>query len=92
MTETSDNKAVVLRHLEEAVSQRRPELWSELMADDFVIHHPLVGPGCRGQEVIVRVAGVSVVGGAVFGFGAGRVDAAVAGGWGGRGGVVQAAV
>ncbi len=39
------NKAVVLRHLEEAISKNRPELWDELMADDFTLHHPMVAPG-----------------------------------------------
>lgn len=50
MSETRDNKAVVRRHLEQAINQRRPELWSELMADDFVLHHPLLGPGGSAYE------------------------------------------
>ena len=45
MTTASDNKAIVLQHLEEAVNQRQPEIWAEIMADDFVLHHPLVQPG-----------------------------------------------
>ncbi len=45
MSDLDENKAVVRRHLEEAISQNRPELWDEIMADDFTLHHPLVGPG-----------------------------------------------
>jgi predicted ester cyclase len=45
MTQLSDNKAIVRRHLEEAVSGKRPELWNEIMAEDFVLHHPLLQAG-----------------------------------------------
>ena len=45
MSELQENKALVRRHLEEAVNQRRPELWNDVMAEDFVLHHPLVEPG-----------------------------------------------
>lgn len=45
MSELDDNKDLVRRHLEEAVSQGRPEVWSDIMAEDFVVHHPLVEPG-----------------------------------------------
>jgi hypothetical protein len=41
----SANKEVVRRHLEEAINQQKPELWSELMSEEFVLHHPLVAPG-----------------------------------------------
>lgn len=45
MSELQDNKALVRRHLEEAVNQCRPEVWNDVMAEDFVLHHPLVEPG-----------------------------------------------
>ncbi len=45
VSELQDNKALVRRHLEEAVSQRRPEVWNDVMAEGFVVHHPLVEPG-----------------------------------------------
>jgi predicted ester cyclase len=48
VTALEDHKAVVRRHLEEAVSGRRPELWDELMAEGFVLHHPQVRPGRAG--------------------------------------------
>jgi predicted ester cyclase len=41
MSDTSANKAVVRRHLEEAVNLKRPELWDEIMSEDFTLHHPL---------------------------------------------------
>lgn len=45
MSELHENKALVRRHLEEAVNQRRPDVWNDVMAEDFVLHHPLVEPG-----------------------------------------------
>ncbi len=45
MSELQKNKALVRRHLEEAVNQCRPEVWNDVMAEDFVLHHPLVEPG-----------------------------------------------
>jgi steroid delta-isomerase-like uncharacterized protein len=45
MSELQDNKALVRRHLEEAINQRRPEVWDDVMAEGFVLHHPLVEPG-----------------------------------------------
>ena len=45
MTGTDANREVVRRHIEEAVNARHPELWAELMAEDFELHHPLVAPG-----------------------------------------------
>jgi steroid delta-isomerase-like uncharacterized protein len=45
MDQVSANKEVVRRHLEEAINQQKPELWSELMSEEFVLHHPLVAPG-----------------------------------------------
>ena len=45
MTRVDDNKATVRRHLEEALSGRHPELWNEIMAEDFVLHHPLMPAG-----------------------------------------------
>ena len=45
MSASQDNKALVRRHLEEAVNQGRPEVWIDVMAEDFVLHHPLVEPG-----------------------------------------------
>jgi steroid delta-isomerase-like uncharacterized protein len=45
MSELDENKALVRRHLEEAVNLGRPEVWVDIMAEDFVIHHPLVEPG-----------------------------------------------
>ena len=38
-------KDVVRRHLLEAITLKRPELWNELMSESFVLHHPLVAPG-----------------------------------------------
>lgn len=32
-------KAVVRRHLTEAISANRPELWDELLHPDYVVHH-----------------------------------------------------
>ena len=48
MSALDDNRALVLRHLEEAVNLDRPELWNDIMAEDFIIHHPLVEPGRAG--------------------------------------------
>jgi len=48
MSALDENKALVRRHLEEAVNLDRPEVWSDIMAEDFIIHHPLVEPGRAG--------------------------------------------
>jgi len=45
MSMLDENKTLVRRHLEEAVNLGRPEVWSDIMAEDFVLHHPLVAPG-----------------------------------------------
>ena len=50
---TDRNKAAVRRHLEEAVSQKQPKVWDEVMTADFVIHHPLVAPGRAGYAAAV---------------------------------------
>jgi hypothetical protein len=46
----SPNKAIVRRHLEEAVNQQRPELWDELVAEDNVAHNPCALPGRAGYR------------------------------------------
>lgn len=45
MSLQDDNKALVRRHLEEAISRNHPELWDEIMEEGFVLHHPMVQPG-----------------------------------------------
>jgi steroid delta-isomerase-like uncharacterized protein len=45
MSALDENKALVRRHLEEAVNLGRPEVWVDIMAEDFLLHHPLVEPG-----------------------------------------------
>jgi steroid delta-isomerase-like uncharacterized protein len=56
MSAEEENKAVVRRHLEQAVSQGRHEVWDEIMAEDFVLHHPMVPPGraayARSVEIL----------------------------------------
>ena len=42
---THANKAIVRRHLEDALNGRRPELWHDITREDFVLHHPLVQAG-----------------------------------------------
>ena len=39
------NKTLVMRHFLEAVGQRKPEVWLEILHPDYVIHHPWVTPG-----------------------------------------------
>lgn len=48
MSALDENKALVRRHLEEAVNLDRPEVWNDIMAEDFIIHHRLVEPGRAG--------------------------------------------
>lgn len=50
MADLERNKEVVRRHLEEGVTRRRAQIWSELMTDEFTLHHPLVQPGREGYE------------------------------------------
>lgn len=50
MSALEENKALVRRHLEEAVNLGRPEVWSDIMAEDFLLHHPLVEPGSSSYE------------------------------------------
>jgi steroid delta-isomerase-like uncharacterized protein len=45
MSALDENKALVRRHLEEGVNLGRPEVWVDIMAEDFLLHHPLVEPG-----------------------------------------------
>lgn len=45
MTDIAGNKTLVRRHLSEAVNEKRPDLWHELLAEDFYLHHPLLTPG-----------------------------------------------
>jgi predicted ester cyclase len=52
---TEHNKALVRRHLEEAVSSRRPDVWADVMAHDFVLHHPDVAAGRDGYHAAVAV-------------------------------------
>jgi predicted ester cyclase len=54
MDVSARNKQVVRRHLEDAVSNQHPEVWDEIMADDFVLHHPAVEPGRGGYHAAVR--------------------------------------
>jgi steroid delta-isomerase-like uncharacterized protein len=49
------NKQLVRRHLEDALSNKRPEVWAEIMADDFVLHHPGVGHGRDGYRAAVAL-------------------------------------
>jgi predicted ester cyclase len=51
----SENKALVRRHLEEAVSGARSELWDEIMAEDFHLHHPSLKPGRANYMASVDV-------------------------------------
>ena len=55
MTQLDDNKAIVRRHLEEAVGGRKPEIWNEIMAEDFVLHHPLVQAGRSNYAAAVAM-------------------------------------
>jgi steroid delta-isomerase-like uncharacterized protein len=49
------NKAIVRRHLEEAVNGHRPELWDEIMAEDFVMHNPYALPGRAGYREMISM-------------------------------------
>jgi steroid delta-isomerase-like uncharacterized protein len=55
MTVAERNKQVVRRHFEEALSNKRAEVWAEIMADDFVFHHPAIGPGRDSYHAAVAV-------------------------------------
>jgi predicted ester cyclase len=55
VTDPSANKALVRRHLEEAVTGGRSELWDEIMADDFDLHHPLIPAGRDNYRAAVDV-------------------------------------
>jgi predicted ester cyclase len=55
MTDLDANKALVRRHLEEAINQRRPELWDEIMGDGFDLHHPSIAPGRANYRAAVDV-------------------------------------
>ena len=48
-----ENKALVRRHLGEAISQDRPEVWDEIMDEGFTLHHPLVQRGRAGYRAAV---------------------------------------
>lgn len=50
-----DHKAVVRRHLDEAINGHRPEVWDEVMAPDFLLHHPSVRPGRDNYAAAVGV-------------------------------------
>jgi steroid delta-isomerase-like uncharacterized protein len=47
------NKALVRRHLTEAITEHRPEVWDEIMDEGFTLHHPLVEPGRAGYRAAV---------------------------------------
>ena len=47
------NKAIVRRHLEEAITLNRPEVWDEIMREDFTLNHPLVERGRDGYKAAV---------------------------------------
>jgi steroid delta-isomerase-like uncharacterized protein len=55
MSTVESNKEVVRRHIEEAINGRRPELWAELMDDEFLLHHPLVKPGRAAYEAAIQL-------------------------------------
>jgi predicted ester cyclase len=48
MSALDENKALVRRHLEEAVNLERPQLGKAILAEDFISRHPLVEPGRAG--------------------------------------------
>jgi predicted SnoaL-like aldol condensation-catalyzing enzyme len=43
--QTEVNERVVLRHLQEALTQRKAEVWDTILHPDYVFHHPMVKPG-----------------------------------------------
>jgi len=49
------NKAVVRRHFE-AMNDKRPEIWDEIMADDFTLHGSVVRPGRANYAEALAVA------------------------------------
>jgi steroid delta-isomerase-like uncharacterized protein len=53
MSTPEENKAVVRRHLEVAISTHSPEIWDEIMAEDFLFHNPVVAPGRAGYHAAV---------------------------------------
>jgi steroid delta-isomerase-like uncharacterized protein len=55
MSELDENRALVRRHLEEAVNLGRPEVWDDIMAEDFLLHHPLVEPGRASYVAAMEV-------------------------------------
>jgi predicted ester cyclase len=55
MTDVNENKALVLKHLLEAVYGHRPELWDEIMDEQFDLHHPVVGPGRSNYEAACEI-------------------------------------
>jgi steroid delta-isomerase-like uncharacterized protein len=55
MTDLAENKALVRRHLLEAVSGQRPELWDEIMGERFDLHHPIVEPGRANYRAACEV-------------------------------------
>jgi predicted ester cyclase len=50
MAEVSSSKIVVLRHLNEAIANKRFNIWNEIMHEDYVLHHPLVRGGRDGYR------------------------------------------
>jgi steroid delta-isomerase-like uncharacterized protein len=55
VSDVASNKRLVRRHLEDALSGKRPDVWAEIMADDFVIHHPAVARGRAGYHAAVAI-------------------------------------
>ena len=44
MDSLAGNKAVVRRHFD-AMNQKRPEVWEQIMVDEFTLHPSVVRPG-----------------------------------------------
>ncbi|MHA7649095.1 ester cyclase [Mycobacterium sp. ML4] len=55
MADRGANKALVRRHLLEAINRKQPGLWAEIMSEDFDIHHPLVEAGRVGYARAIDV-------------------------------------
>ncbi|MBI2700159.1 ester cyclase [Mycobacterium gordonae] len=49
------NKALVRRHLDEAINRRQSHLWTEIMSEDFDLHHRLVPAGRDGYVAAIDI-------------------------------------
>lgn len=58
MDSLAGNKAVVRRHFD-AMNQKRPEVWEQIMVDEFTLHPSVVRPGRSHYVEALAVAWVA---------------------------------